>query len=45
MDTTEIVVLIGGVIATLFVLWYFFGERESNSAVVGNQAEHLSRRF
>jgi plastocyanin domain-containing protein len=28
MDTTEIVVLIGGVAAIAFVLWYFFGEGE-----------------
>jgi plastocyanin domain-containing protein len=37
MDTTEIVVLIGGVVATLFVLWYFFGERQSVSVAVGSR--------
>lgn len=28
MDTTEIVILIGGIAAIAFVLWYFFGEGE-----------------
>jgi plastocyanin domain-containing protein len=28
MDSTEIAVIIGGVISIAFVLWYFFGERE-----------------
>ena len=28
MDSTEIAVIIGGVAAIAFVLWYFFGERE-----------------
>jgi plastocyanin domain-containing protein len=37
MDSNEILVLVGGLVATLFVLWYFFGERESASAVVGSQ--------
>jgi plastocyanin domain-containing protein len=32
MDTTEILVVIGGVALIGFVLWYFFGEREQVSA-------------
>ena len=32
MDTTEILVLIGGSALILFVLWYFFGEREQVAA-------------
>ena len=32
MDTTEILVMIGGGALILFVLWYFFGEREGVSA-------------
>ena len=28
MDTNEIIVLIGGIAAIAFVLWYFFGEKE-----------------
>ncbi|MBA4124119.1 MAG: cupredoxin domain-containing protein [Acidobacteria bacterium] len=32
MDTTEILVLIGGGAFILFVLWYFFGEREQVAA-------------
>jgi plastocyanin domain-containing protein len=32
MDTTEILVLIGGVALILLVLWYFFGEREQVAA-------------
>ena len=28
MDSTEIAVIVGGVIGIAFVLWYFFGERE-----------------
>lgn len=32
MDTSEILVLIGGVIAIVAVLWYFFGEREAVAA-------------
>lgn len=35
MDSTEIAVIIGGVVAISFVLWYFFGERESVAANVG----------
>lgn len=35
MDSTEIVVLIGGIILIAFVLWYFFGERVGVSATVG----------
>lgn len=34
MDATEIVVVVGGVAAILFVLWYFFGEREARAAPV-----------
>ncbi len=34
MDTAEIVVIIGGIAAIGFVLWYFFGERESVAAAV-----------
>ena len=32
MDTTEILVVIGGVAAIGLVLWYFFGEREAVAA-------------
>jgi plastocyanin domain-containing protein len=32
MDTTEILVLIGGVAAIVAVLWYFFGERQAVAA-------------
>ena len=32
MDTTEILVLIGGALSIAFVLWYFFGEREQFAA-------------
>ncbi len=32
MDTTEILVIIGGIGLIAFVLWYFFGEREAASA-------------
>lgn len=32
MDTTEILVVIGGIGLIIFVLWYFFGEREATSA-------------
>jgi len=35
MDTIEIAVVIGGVAAIAFVLWYFFGEREATAASVG----------
>jgi plastocyanin domain-containing protein len=34
MDWTEIFVVTGGVGLIIFVLWYFFGERESVSATV-----------
>ncbi|MGI9107177.1 MAG: cupredoxin domain-containing protein [Pyrinomonadaceae bacterium] len=34
MDTTEIAVVIGGIAAIGFVLWYFFGERERVAAAV-----------
>jgi plastocyanin domain-containing protein len=32
MDTTEIIVVIGGLIAIALVVWYFFGERERVAA-------------
>jgi plastocyanin domain-containing protein len=35
MDTTEIIVVVGGVLAVAFVLWYFFGEREATTASLG----------
>jgi plastocyanin domain-containing protein len=35
MDGTEIGVVIGGAAAIAFVLWYFFGERESVAATTG----------
>ncbi len=35
MDTTEILVVIGGIALIAFVLWYFFGEREAIAATVG----------
>ena len=34
MDTTEIIVILSGVSLIAFVLWYFFGERESVAAAV-----------
>ncbi len=34
MDTTEIIVIVGGIASIIFVLWYFFGERESVAASV-----------
>jgi plastocyanin domain-containing protein len=34
MDTTEIIVVIGGIGLIALVLWYFFGEREATAAVV-----------
>ena len=34
MDTTEILVVIGGVGLIALVLWYFFGERESVAAAI-----------
>lgn len=35
MDAMEVAVVIGGVAAIAFVLWYFFGERESVAASAG----------
>ncbi len=35
MDTTEIIVVIGGIAVIAFVLWYFFGEREAIQASTG----------
>ncbi len=35
MDTTEIIVVIGGIALIAFVLWYFFGEREAIAAFTG----------
>lgn len=32
MDSTEILVVIGGIVLIVFVLWYFFGERDAASA-------------
>lgn len=32
MDTTEIIVTVGGIALIAFVLWYFFGEREQVAA-------------
>jgi plastocyanin domain-containing protein len=37
MDTTEIVVIVGGVALIALVLWFFFGERESVAAVVTDE--------
>lgn len=37
MDTTEIIVLIGGLATVALVLWYFFGEREAVAARVGER--------
>lgn len=37
MDTTEIVVIICGVATIAFILWYFFGERESVNASLGEE--------
>ena len=34
MDTTEIIVVLGGAGLIALVLWYFFGERESVAATV-----------
>jgi plastocyanin domain-containing protein len=34
MDTTEILVLIGGASLIVLVLWYFFGEREQIAATM-----------
>ena len=35
MDTTEIIVVIGGVALIALTLWYFFGERKAIAAAVG----------
>ncbi len=32
MDSSELGVIVGGVVTITFVLWYFFGERESVAA-------------
>ncbi len=32
MDTVEIAVVVGGIAAVLFLLWFFFGERASVAA-------------
>jgi plastocyanin domain-containing protein len=37
MDTTEILVIIGGIALIALVLWYFFGEREKVSATVSER--------
>lgn len=35
MDTSEIAVLVGGLVAIAFVLWYFFGEHKKAVATLG----------
>jgi plastocyanin domain-containing protein len=35
MDSTEIAVIIGGIASIIFVIWYFFGERETVAASLG----------
>jgi len=35
MDTSQIAVLIGGIVLIGLILWYFFGEREEAQAQVG----------
>ena len=35
MDTTEIIVVIGGIALIALTLWYFFGERDATAATVG----------
>ena len=35
MDSTEIFVVIAGIAAITFVLWYFFGERRRMAAAIG----------
>lgn len=35
MDAVEIIVIVGGIASIAFVLWYFFGERESVAASTG----------
>lgn len=37
MDASEIAVVIGGIAAIAFVLWYFFGERKKTTAAVGER--------
>ena len=37
MDLTELTVMAGGIAAIVFVLWYFFGERESVAAEMKEQ--------
>jgi len=34
LDPAEVGVVVGGIVATAFVLWYFFGPRERVAAVV-----------
>lgn len=36
MDSSEIVVLVSGVLLTVLVLWYFFGPKERVSASLGS---------
>ena len=36
MDTSEIFVLVGGLAAIAFVLWYFFGPKERVAAAIGS---------
>ena len=35
MDTAEAIVLVGGIAAVAFVLWYFFGPKERVAAAIG----------
>ena len=37
MDASEIGVLIGGIAAIVFVLWYFFGKRQRTAAAVNER--------
>jgi plastocyanin domain-containing protein len=37
MDSTEIAVITGGIASIVFVLWYFFGERDSVAAPVNEE--------
>lgn len=41
MDTAEILVLVGGVIAIVAVLWYFFGEREAVAATEADGVQEV----
>jgi plastocyanin domain-containing protein len=41
MDTTEILVLVGGVALIAAVLWYFFGEREAVAATEADGVQEV----